>query len=61
MPPSPAAAVARLANDFLKWKFGLFLHFNVATYNAREYANGYEDPEASRRTSWTATSGPMPP
>jgi len=39
-PRSPGQA----GDDFLKWKFGMFLHFNVATYNAREYANGYEDP-----------------
>lgn len=31
-------------NDFLKWKFGMFIHFNVATYNEREWAAGYEDP-----------------
>ncbi len=30
--------------DFLKLRFGLFLHFNMATYVDREWANGYEDP-----------------
>ena len=30
--------------EFLKWKFGLFLHFNIATFNGQEWANGYEDP-----------------
>jgi len=30
--------------DFLKFRFGLFLHFNMATYIDLEWANGYEDP-----------------
>jgi len=30
--------------EFLSWKFGMFIHFNVATYNEREWANGHEDP-----------------
>jgi alpha-L-fucosidase len=34
----------RLQEDFLQWKFGLFLHFNIATFNNQEWANGYEDP-----------------
>jgi alpha-L-fucosidase len=33
-----------LQEDFLKLRFGLFLHFNMATYIDREWANGYEDP-----------------
>jgi alpha-L-fucosidase len=32
------------AEEFLQWKFGLFLHFNIATFNNQEWANGYEDP-----------------
>ncbi len=39
-----AKPVARLQEEFLQWKFGLFLHFNVATFNNQEWANGYEDP-----------------
>jgi alpha-L-fucosidase len=35
---------ASLPQEFLQWKFGLFLHFNLATFNDREWANGYEDP-----------------
>jgi alpha-L-fucosidase len=35
---------AQVQAEFLKWKFGLFLHFNIATFNGQEWANGYEDP-----------------
>ncbi|MHC4206791.1 MAG: alpha-L-fucosidase, partial [Planctomycetota bacterium] len=35
---------ATLQEDFLKLRFGLFLHFNMATYVNREWATGYEDP-----------------
>lgn len=34
----------RLQEEFLQWKFGMFLHFNIATFNEREWGNGYEDP-----------------
>jgi alpha-L-fucosidase len=37
-----------LREDFLKLRFGLFLHFNMATYIDREWANGYEDPALFR-------------
>jgi len=30
--------------EFLKWKFGMFLHFNMGTFNNRDWATGYEDP-----------------
>lgn len=33
-----------LRRQFLSWRFGLFLHFNIATFNEREWANGHEDP-----------------
>lgn len=39
-----AKPLARLQEEFLQWKFGLFLHFNVATFHNQEWANGYEDP-----------------
>ena len=35
---------ATLQERFLELRFGLFLHFNMATYVNREWANGYEDP-----------------
>lgn len=34
----------QLQEDFLQWKFGMFLHFNIATFNGAEWSNGYEDP-----------------
>ncbi|MEI8291489.1 MAG: alpha-L-fucosidase [Verrucomicrobiota bacterium] len=43
-PVQPVESRAQIQQDFLKWKFGLFLHFNIATFNNREWANGYEDP-----------------
>ncbi|MFC1761182.1 alpha-L-fucosidase [Planctomycetota bacterium] len=36
--------VSQPRDDFLNWQFGMFIHFNVATFNEREWANGYEDP-----------------
>ena len=38
------ADMQALREDFLSWKFGMFIHFNVATYNNRQWALGYEDP-----------------
>ena len=43
-PVDMEAEQAALRKDFLKLRFGLFLHFNMATYVNREWANGYEDP-----------------
>jgi alpha-L-fucosidase len=45
-PPAPAAAIQRsvLQEDFLKWGFGLFLHFNLATFADVDWATGYENP-----------------
>lgn len=37
-------STAQLGEKFLKWRFGMFLHFNLATFNEREWACGYEDP-----------------
>lgn len=34
----------QMQKEFLKWKFGMFIHFHLATYHEREWANGYEDP-----------------
>ena len=32
--------------EFLTWRFGMFIHFNMATFNDREWSNGYEDPKS---------------
>jgi len=37
-------AQAKLQEDFLTWKFGMFIHFNLETFVGREWASGYEDP-----------------
>jgi alpha-L-fucosidase len=29
--------------EFLTWKFGMFLHFNMSTFSGSEWSNGYED------------------
>jgi len=33
------ASMNRLQEDFLKWKFGMFIHFNLATYHELEWVN----------------------
>jgi alpha-L-fucosidase len=43
-PQSSGANRDSFRQDFLKLKFGMFLHFNVATFADREWATGYEDP-----------------
>jgi len=30
--------------EFMNWKFGLFLHFNMGTFVGKEWALGNEDP-----------------
>ncbi len=30
--------------DFLDWRFGMFLHFNMGTFVGLDWANGHEDP-----------------
>lgn len=34
----------QLQDEFLRWKFGMFIHFNMATYHDQQWAQGYEDP-----------------
>lgn len=38
----------QLQEEFLTWKFGMFIHFNMATYHDRQWALGYEDPSTFR-------------
>jgi alpha-L-fucosidase len=42
--PAAAKPLAELQEEFLTWRFGMFLHFNIATFNNAEWSNGYEDP-----------------
>ena len=45
-PAAPAAAksVKEMQEDFLKLKFGMFIHFNLATYKGVEWVAGYHSP-----------------
>jgi len=40
----PEALLNKKQNEFAKWKYGMFLHFNMGTYVDKEWATGYEDP-----------------
>ncbi len=37
-------SIKQLQDEFLGWEFGMFIHFNMATFHEVEWANGYEDP-----------------
>jgi alpha-L-fucosidase len=39
----PDEVLRKKQQEFLTWKFGMFIHFNMATFNNEEWANGYED------------------
>ena len=44
-PPAQAApALSAQQRDFMTWRFGMFLHFNIGTFADRDWASGYEDP-----------------
>ena len=44
-PSVKADSILRMKQvEFSKWKYGMFLHFNMATYIDKEWATGYEDP-----------------
>lgn len=45
-PPAPAepASMEQQKADFLKLKFGMFIHFNMATYTGEQWTTGYPDP-----------------
>ncbi len=36
--------LAERQQEFLSWRFGMFLHFNMATFNDEEWAMGHENP-----------------
>jgi alpha-L-fucosidase len=41
---SEAAALTAQQRDFMTWRFGMFLHFNLGTFADLDWAGGYEDP-----------------
>lgn len=41
---NPAAPLSDQQRDFMSWRFGMFLHFNIGTFADRDWAGGYEDP-----------------
>jgi len=45
--PTPTPNAAELTGpqrDFMKWRFGMFVHFNMGTFADIDWASGYEDP-----------------
>ncbi|HMD59890.1 MAG TPA: alpha-L-fucosidase, partial [Opitutaceae bacterium] len=45
--PAASQAPAPLSDgqrDFMKWRFGMFIHFNLGTFADLDWAGGYEDP-----------------
>jgi len=44
MPDLGALYLKEIQEDFLTWRFGMFLHFNIATYANYGWATGHEDP-----------------
>ena len=46
--PTPSAEqsqrLAERQTEFISWKFGMFIHFGMSTFDDSEWANGYEDP-----------------
>jgi alpha-L-fucosidase len=41
-PPAPVLSEAQ--RDFMTWRFGMFVHFNLGTMADLDWAGGYEDP-----------------
>jgi alpha-L-fucosidase len=41
---SSAGSLTDSQRDFMKWRFGMFLHFNLGTFADLDWASGYEDP-----------------
>jgi alpha-L-fucosidase len=41
--PQSDETLKKKQEEFLKWKFGMFLHFNMSTFSGSEWSNGYED------------------
>jgi alpha-L-fucosidase len=41
---SAAPLLTAEQRDFMRWRFGMFLHFNLGTFADLDWAGGYEDP-----------------
>ena len=42
--PAPAPRLTDAQRDFMTWRFGMFVHFNLGTFADLDWAGGYEDP-----------------
>jgi alpha-L-fucosidase len=42
-PDTGPAALSPQQADFMRWRFGMFIHFNLATFAGTDWAGGYED------------------
>ena len=41
---TPASQLSVQQRDFMTWRFGMFIHFNLGTFADTDWAGGYEDP-----------------
>jgi len=41
---STAGSLTDAQREFMKWRFGMFVHFNLGTFADLDWAGGYEDP-----------------
>ena len=42
--PATRKSVKEMQEEFLKLKFGMFIHYNMATYTGEQWVTGYPDP-----------------
>ncbi|HEY5228161.1 MAG TPA: alpha-L-fucosidase [Opitutaceae bacterium] len=42
--PASPDALSPQQRNFMKWRFGMFIHFNLGTFADTDWAGGYEDP-----------------
>jgi alpha-L-fucosidase len=42
---NPVTSLSDQQVDFMKWKFGMFVHFSLATFAGTDWAGGYENPD----------------
>jgi alpha-L-fucosidase len=44
-PDGDPATLSPQQAEFMRWRFGMFIHFNLATFAGTDWAGGYEDPD----------------